>query len=110
MMRIFDIIIANWRRWLAVSLAAISAIALSSCNPNLLKSQAADGNRVRFTMLASAGSRTGDAISSQIKRDLSKIGIQVDFQPLSFNVLEHLRTQSCRQVATIIPKFIRGCS
>ncbi|MCL1465162.1 ABC transporter substrate-binding protein [Argonema galeatum] len=40
-MRIFDISIANWRRWLAVSLAAISAIALSSCNPNLLKSQAA---------------------------------------------------------------------
>ncbi len=41
MMRIFDIIIANWRRWLAVSLAAISAIALSSCNPTQFKSQAA---------------------------------------------------------------------
>ena len=47
----------------------------------------ADGHRVRFTLLASAGSRTGDAIGSQIKQDLSKIGIQVDFSPLAFSVL-----------------------
>ena len=47
----------------------------------------ADGNRVRFTLLASAGSRVGDAIGSQIKQDLSKIGIQVDFSPLAFSVL-----------------------
>ncbi|MCL1473661.1 ABC transporter substrate-binding protein [Argonema antarcticum] len=40
-MRIFDIIIANWRRWLAVTLAVVSAIALSSCNPTQFKSQAA---------------------------------------------------------------------
>ncbi len=47
----------------------------------------ADGNRVRFTLLTSAGSRVGNDISSQIKRDLSQIGIQVDLQPLAFNVL-----------------------
>jgi len=44
-------------------------------------------NRVRFTILSPAGSNTVDAIGSQIKQDLSKIGIQVDFQPLAFNVL-----------------------
>ncbi len=47
----------------------------------------ADGNRVRFTMLTSAGSRIGDAIGTQIQQDLSKIGIQVDLQSLAFNVL-----------------------
>ena len=47
----------------------------------------ADGNRVRFTLMASAGSRLGDALGSQIKHDLSKIGIQVDFNPIAFNVL-----------------------
>ncbi len=45
------------------------------------------GNRVRFTLLTNTGSPTADAICSQIKRDLSKIGIQVDFNPIVFNVL-----------------------
>jgi peptide/nickel transport system substrate-binding protein len=47
----------------------------------------ADGNRVRFIMLSPAGSGSTDAIGSQIKEDLSKIGIQVDLQPLAFNVI-----------------------
>jgi peptide/nickel transport system substrate-binding protein len=47
----------------------------------------ADGNRVRFTLLSSAGSRTGDAVGSQMKQDLGKIGIQMDFQPIDFGVL-----------------------
>lgn len=47
----------------------------------------ADGNLVRFTLLTSAGSRTGGDIGSQIKRDLSKIGMQVDFQPIAFGTL-----------------------
>ena len=47
----------------------------------------ADGNRVRFTLLSSAGSRTGDFVGSQMKQDLSKIGIQMDFQPIDFGVL-----------------------
>jgi peptide/nickel transport system substrate-binding protein len=47
----------------------------------------ADGNKVRFTLLSSAGSKTGDAVGSQMKLDLSKIGIQMDFQPIDFGVL-----------------------
>lgn len=47
----------------------------------------ADGNRVRFTLLSSAGSKTGDAVGSQMKLDMSKIGIQMDFQPIDFGVL-----------------------
>ena len=47
----------------------------------------ADGNRVRFTLISQAGNRTVDAIGSQIKQDLSKIGIQVDFNPIDFAVM-----------------------
>jgi len=45
------------------------------------------GNRVRFTLLTNSGNKVREAIGAQIKSDLSKIGIQVDFTPLSFNVL-----------------------
>lgn len=45
----------------------------------------AEGNRVRFTMLASAGGRP--LISVQIQQDLKKLGIQVDLQFLDFNVM-----------------------
>ncbi len=47
----------------------------------------ADGNRVRFTMLSSAGSRVSDTLASQIKQSLGKIGIQLDLSPLNFTVL-----------------------
>jgi peptide/nickel transport system substrate-binding protein len=47
----------------------------------------AEGNRVRFTLLTNAGNKVREAIGAQIKSDLSKIGIQVDFTPLNFNVL-----------------------
>jgi peptide/nickel transport system substrate-binding protein len=47
----------------------------------------ADGNRVRFTMLSQTGSRTFEAFGSQIKRNLAKIGIQVDYQQLDFGTL-----------------------
>jgi peptide/nickel transport system substrate-binding protein len=47
----------------------------------------ADGNRVRFTMLSSAGSSATSAMGSQIKQNLSKIGIQVDLNPIAFTVL-----------------------
>lgn len=43
------------------------------------------GNRVRFTMLVSAGGRP--LITAQIKQDLSKLGIQVDLQFLDFNII-----------------------
>lgn len=47
----------------------------------------ADGNRVRFTLITNSGNKTREAIGAQIKQDLGKIGIQVDFQPISFNAL-----------------------
>jgi peptide/nickel transport system substrate-binding protein len=47
----------------------------------------ADGNRVRFNLITNAGNKVREALGSQIKQDLSQIGIQVDFQPISFNTL-----------------------
>ncbi|MGD1861219.1 MAG: ABC transporter substrate-binding protein [Leptolyngbyaceae cyanobacterium] len=47
----------------------------------------AEGNRVRFTLITNAGNVEREATGAQIKQDLSKIGIQVDFQPISFNAL-----------------------
>ncbi len=47
----------------------------------------ADGNRVRFTLLANSGSRTAEIVGSQMKQDLSKIGIQMDFQMIDFGAL-----------------------
>ena len=46
-----------------------------------------EGNRVRFTLITNSGNKIREAIGAQIKQDLSKIGIQVDFQPISFNAL-----------------------
>jgi peptide/nickel transport system substrate-binding protein len=45
----------------------------------------AQGNRVRFTLLTNAGNKIREAMGSQIKQDLSKIGMQVDFTPLAWN-------------------------
>ena len=53
-----------------------------------------EGNRVRFTMLSQAGNRTVDAVGSQFKRDMSRIGIQVDFNPVDFAVLVDRVTNS----------------
>ncbi|EGJ28473.1 MULTISPECIES: ABC transporter substrate-binding protein [Moorena] len=50
----------------------------------LLDSQ---GNRVRFTLMTNAGNKLREAMGAQIKQDLSKIGIQVDFTPIAFNTL-----------------------
>ncbi len=47
----------------------------------------ADGNRVRFTLLASAGSKAGEVVGSQMKQDMGKIGIQIDFLQIDFGVL-----------------------
>ena len=46
-----------------------------------------DGNRVSFVLNTNAGNKTRESMGSQIKEDLKKIGIQVDFKPLAFNVL-----------------------
>ncbi|KAM3111228.1 ABC transporter substrate-binding protein [Phormidesmis sp. 146-33] len=47
----------------------------------------AEGNRVRFTFNTNAGNKVREAIGAQVKQDLSKIGIQVDFNPINFNTL-----------------------
>lgn len=46
-----------------------------------------EGNRVRFTLITNSGNKIREAMGSQVKQDLARIGIQVDFQPLAFNVL-----------------------
>lgn len=45
----------------------------------------ADGNKVRFTLLTNAGNKIREGMGAQIKSDLHKIGIQVDFTPLAWN-------------------------
>ncbi|OCR00022.1 peptide ABC transporter substrate-binding protein [Nostoc sp. MBR 210] len=45
----------------------------------------AGGNRVRFTLLTNSGNKIREAIGAQIKRDLAKIGMQVDFTPIAWN-------------------------
>jgi peptide/nickel transport system substrate-binding protein len=46
-----------------------------------------EGNRVRFTLVTNAGNKIRESIGSQIKRDLSQIGMQIDLQPINFNSL-----------------------
>ncbi len=45
------------------------------------------GNRVEFDFLTNSGNKTREAMGSQIKSDLEKIGIKVNFEPINFNTL-----------------------
>jgi peptide/nickel transport system substrate-binding protein len=56
----------------------------------------AEGHPVRFTLLTNSGNKVREAIGAQVKEDLGKIGIQVDFTPLNFNVLVE-KTSSSRE-------------
>jgi peptide/nickel transport system substrate-binding protein len=47
----------------------------------------ADGNRVRFTMISQTGNKRVEAMGAQVKQDLSKVGIQVDYQPIDFGTI-----------------------
>ena len=47
----------------------------------------AEGNRVRFSLITNAGNKIREAMGAQIKQDLSKVGIKVDFNPIAFNAL-----------------------
>jgi peptide/nickel transport system substrate-binding protein len=47
----------------------------------------AENNPVRFTMITNAGNKIREAMGAQIKQDLAKIGIQVDFTPIDFGTL-----------------------
>lgn len=44
-------------------------------------------NEVSFNLITNAGNRIREAMGSQIKEDLSKIGIKVNFTPIDFNLL-----------------------
>ncbi|MEM9003225.1 MAG: ABC transporter substrate-binding protein [Cyanobacteria bacterium P01_F01_bin.86] len=46
-----------------------------------------EGNPVQFTLITNSGNRIREAMGRQIQQDLAQIGIQVDFQPISFNAL-----------------------
>lgn len=46
-----------------------------------------DGNRVQFELITNAGNQTREAMGAQIRQDLSRIGIQVNFTPMDFNNL-----------------------
>jgi peptide/nickel transport system substrate-binding protein len=60
------------------------------------------GNRVRFTLLTNAGNKIREAMGSQIKQDLSKIGIQVDFTPLAWNTFTDKTSNSLDWEASLM--------
>jgi len=68
-------------------------------NGNLLD---AENNQVRFTLLTNAGNKIRESLGSQIKQDLSLIGITVDFTPIAFNVLVDKLSNSLDWEAHII--------
>jgi peptide/nickel transport system substrate-binding protein len=47
----------------------------------------AEGHLVRFTLITNSGNKIRESLGSQVKQDLAKIGMQVDFQPINFNTL-----------------------
>lgn len=52
------------------------------------------GNLVRFSLITNAENQIRAAMGAQIKRDLAKLGIQVDFNPIAFNTLVEKLTTS----------------
>ncbi len=62
----------------------------------------AENNPVRFSLLTNAGNKIREQLGSQIKEDLSKLGIQVDFTPIAFGVLVNKLTQTLDWDAHII--------
>lgn len=61
-----------------------------------------ENNQVRFTLLTNAGNKIRESLGSQIKEDLSKIGITVDFNPVAFNLLVSKLSDSLDWEAHII--------
>ena len=60
----------------------------------------AQGNLVRFTLLAPAGGRV--ALGAQIKNDLEKIGMKIDFNPVDFRIISDKLDNSKQWDATIL--------
>ena len=46
-----------------------------------------DGNEVSFNFITNAGNKIRESMGSQIKQDLEKVGIKVNFTPIDFSVL-----------------------
>jgi peptide/nickel transport system substrate-binding protein len=70
--------------------------------------QDAQGNPVRFTLLTNAGSNpVRGAVGAQIKNDLDKIGITVDFVGIDFNILVD-KLDNSRQWDAIVLGFTGG--
>jgi peptide/nickel transport system substrate-binding protein len=61
-----------------------------------------NGDRVRFTLNTNAGNNIRESLGTQIQEDLSKIGIQVDFSPIAFNVLVDKLSNSLEWDAIIL--------
>ncbi|MDJ0845911.1 ABC transporter substrate-binding protein [Crocosphaera sp.] len=66
---------------------------------NLLDSK---GNEVEFNLITNAGNKIREAMGAQIKEDLGKLGMQVNFSPLAFNVLVDKLSNSLDWEAHII--------
>ncbi|BAY21305.1 oligopeptide ABC transporter, periplasmic oligopeptide-binding protein [Calothrix sp. NIES-2100] len=62
----------------------------------------AEGNRVRFNLLTNSGNKIREAIGAQIKQDLQKIGMQVDFTPLAWNTYTDKLSNSLDWEASIL--------
>lgn len=62
----------------------------------------AEGNRVRFSLLTNSGNKIREAIGAQIKQDLSKIGMQVDFSPLAWTTYTDKLSNSLDWEASIL--------
>ncbi len=60
------------------------------------------GNPVEFNLITNAGNKIREAMGAQIKEDLGKLGMQVNFSPLAFNVLVDKLSNSLDWEAHII--------
>ncbi len=60
------------------------------------------GNKVEFNLITNSGNKIREAMGAQIKEDLGKLGIQVNFSPLAFNVLVDKLSNSLDWEAHII--------
>ncbi len=60
------------------------------------------GNKVEFNLITNAGNKIREAMGAQIKEDLGKLGMQVNFSPLAFNVLVDKLSNSLDWEAHII--------
>ncbi|MGK7942281.1 MAG: ABC transporter substrate-binding protein [Crocosphaera sp.] len=62
----------------------------------------AKGNKVEFNLITNSGNKIREAMGAQIKEDLGKLGMQVNFSPLAFNLLVNKLSNSLDWEAHII--------